>query len=289
MAEILSGKDIAPQIRAKIRKTVDDLAAKGLPIPTLKVILAGDDPASASYVKGKEKACQEAGIRVETIKFPENVSRETLIETITALNKDPDTDGILLQLPLPKGLADRELLALIDPLKDVDGFHPVNVGKLYLGETGMVPCTPLGVMELLKHTNVNLTGKHAVVVGRSMLVGTPAAKLLLNQNATVTICHSKTQDLGAVIRQADVVVAAVGVPQLIKGDWIKEGAIVIDVGINRQADGKLTGDVEFSEAVKHASWITPVPGGVGPMTVAMLLKNTLTAYYNRRTNGIRTA
>lgn len=280
MSNILDGKQIAKDIREELRKEVAELKEKTGKVPGLAVVLVGEDPASATYVKMKGKACDQAGFLSRTHRLPETTSQEELLELVNELNADDEIHGILVQLPLPDGLDDQEVLKAINPEKDVDGFHPLNVGRLMTGDPYFVPCTPRGVIELLDRGNVEIKGKRAVVVGRSNIVGKPAALLLLQRHATVTICHSRTQDLPGVVREADIVVAAVGRPEMVRGDWIKEGAVVIDVGVNRVGEKKLVGDVAFDEAKDVASLITPVPGGVGPMTIAMLLQNTLEAFKN---------
>lgn len=279
MEKIIDGKQIAKDIRAGLKEEVTALKEKTGKVPGLAVVLVGDDPASHTYVRMKEKACNNAGILSRTHRLPSTTSQEELLNMVKSLNEDDEIHGILVQLPLPKGLDEQEILYTIDPEKDVDGFHPVNVGRLMTGDPSFIPCTPRGIIELLDRTGVELKGKKAVVVGRSNIVGKPAALLLLQRHATVTICHSRTSDLPGEVRKADVVVAAVGRPEMVKGDWIKEGAIVIDVGVNR-VDDKLVGDVAFDEAKEKAAAITPVPGGVGPMTIAMLLQNTLESFKN---------
>lgn len=280
MAQVMMGSEVAKDLRRGIAEQIDRLKAQGRRLPRLAVVLVGDNPASLSYVRGKEKACAEVGMASLMIHLPSSTTQAQLMEQIRQLNQDATVDGILCQLPLPEGLDERQVIQEIAVAKDVDGFHPVNVGKLHLKEDGFVPCTPLGCMELLHRMGVDPAGKRAVVIGRSNLVGAPVARLLLNENATVTICHSKTADLPAVCRQADILIAAVGRAKMITADYIKEGAAVIDVGINRTEEGRLTGDVDFDSAVEKAGWITPVPKGVGPMTIAMLLKNTMKAYYD---------
>ncbi len=245
--------------------------------PGLAVIIVGDDPASRVYVNNKKKACEECGIYSEEYALSANTTQDELLELIDTLNKKSDISGILVQLPVPKHIDEETIINAIDPKKDVDAFHPVNVGKIMVGNYDFVPCTPAGVMELIKESGVEVSGKECVVVGRSNIVGKPQAMLLLHQNGTVTISHSRTKDLKEKTKQADILVAAVGIPNFIKGDMIKEGAVVIDVGINRLADKTLCGDVEFESAQKIAGAITPVPGGVGPMTIAMLMKNTVKA------------
>ena len=245
--------------------------------PGLAVIIVGDDPASRVYVNNKKKACEEIGIYSEEYALSKETSEEELLELIFKLNNKKDINGILVQLPVPKHINEETIINAIDPKKDVDAFHPVNVGKIMVGNFDFVPCTPAGVMELINESGIDVSGKECVVVGRSNIVGKPQAMLLLHKNGTVTICHSRTKDLKEKTKQADILVAAVGIPEFIKGDMIKEGAVVIDVGINRVADKKLVGDVEFESVEKIASAITPVPGGVGPMTIAMLMKNTVKA------------
>lgn len=278
-AKIINGKEIASTVRKNIKEQVDRLKETGL-TPGLAVILVGTDPASQVYVGSKEKACIEVGFHSEVYRLPEETTQEELLALIQKLNTDEKIHGILVQLPLPKHLDEKVVINAISPRKDVDGFHPLNAGALFVGEKGLVPCTPKGCIHLIKETGFDLKGKKAVVVGRSNIVGKPVAMLLLNENATVTICHSRTQNLKEELLQADVVVAAVGKPNFITGDMIKEGSVVIDVGINRLENGKLVGDVDFDSAKEKAGWITPVPGGVGPMTIAMLLQNTLEAAQN---------
>ncbi len=275
MATLIDGKAVAAAVRAGAADRAAALRARGIE-PHLAVILAGDDPASAVYVRNKERACQETGIRSTVVRLPGDVSQEALEAEIARLNADKSVHGVLVQLPLPAGLSEGRALALIDADKDVDGFHTVNAGRLWKKEPGFVPCTPLGVMELLHAYGIDPRGKRAVVVGRSDIVGKPMAALLLQADATVTICHSRTQNLAGVCREAEILVAAVGRPRLITGDMIRKGAAVIDVGINR-VDGKLVGDVDFESAERQAGFLTPVPGGVGPMTISMLLCNTLLA------------
>ncbi|MCK9222709.1 MAG: bifunctional methylenetetrahydrofolate dehydrogenase/methenyltetrahydrofolate cyclohydrolase FolD [Limnochordia bacterium] len=276
LGNILDGKAIAAEIRAKVKEDVSRLqSARGI-TPGLAVVLVGDDAASQIYVNMKKRACNEVGFHSKEYRLPASTTQEELLQLINRLNVDQSIHGILVQLPLPKHLDEKYVINTISPAKDVDGFHPINVGKLSTGEPSLLPCTPAGIMELLRRTKVDLSGKQAVVVGRSNIVGKPTAMLLLKENATVTVCHSRTKDLAEECRRADVLVAAVGKPELIKGEWIKEGAIVIDVGMNR-VEGKLFGDVEFASARQRASFITPVPGGVGPMTIAMLMANTLEA------------
>lgn len=272
----LKGKAISRAIRDQIKSAADELRARGT-VPGLAVVLVGDDPASAIYVRKKAEACEKLGLYSVVHLLPASTTQRELIGLVDQLNGDPQIHGILVQLPLPKGLEEDAVLRRIDPRKDVDGFHPMNVGLLLLGQPRFVACTPLGMMKMLEHAGIELRGKHAVVVGRSNIVGKPMALLLLQQHATVTICHSRTVDLEAEVRRADILVAAVGKPEMIRGEWIKPGAIVLDVGINRTADGRIVGDVEYAAAAERASWITPVPGGVGPMTITMLLWNTVEA------------
>ena len=276
-ATIIDGKQIQASIREELAKKVQELKAKHGLTPGIGVILVGEDPASQSYVKSKEKTANELGYYSKTIRVPAETTEAEVLKLVGEFNKDPQIHGILVQLPLPPHINENAIIFAIDPKKDVDGFHPVNIGKLHMGEECFVPCTPAGVMELLKRTGVELKGKNAVVVGRSNIVGKPVSMLLLSQHATVTICHSRTKDLTAECRRADVLVAAVGKAKMITADMIKPGAVVIDVGVNRVEGGKLVGDVDFEGAVNVASAITPVPGGVGPMTIGMLMKNTFLA------------
>ena len=275
-AQIIDGKAIAARVRAEVAKCAARFSKTYGRQVGLAVIVAGEDPASAVYVRNKINACAEAGIRSFSYAFPATVTEAELLGQIEALNADEAVDGILVQLPLPKGLNEQRILAAVHPQKDVDGFHAVNVGNLSLGKPCLAACTPQGCIELIKSTGEPMEGKHAVVIGRSNIVGKPMAMLLLQNDATVTIAHSKTQDLAALAASADILVAAVGKKALVTADMIKPGAIVIDVGMNRD-DGKLCGDVCFADAMEKAGYITPVPGGVGPMTIAMLLKNTVTA------------
>jgi methylenetetrahydrofolate dehydrogenase (NADP+)/methenyltetrahydrofolate cyclohydrolase len=276
MAKILSGKEVSARIKSELAKEVGELKGRGI-FPGLAVVIVGDDPASRVYVNSKKKNCEELGIYSEEHALGADTSEEELLSLIAELNKRKEINGILVQLPLPKQINEEHIINAIDPKKDVDAFHPVNVGKIMVGNYDFVPCTPAGVMELIKESGIEISGKECVVVGRSNIVGKPQAMLLLHENGTVTICHSRTKDLKAAVKRADIVVAAVGRPNFITGDMIKEGAVVIDVGINRVAEKKLVGDVDFESAEKVASAITPVPGGVGPMTIAMLMKNTVKA------------
>ncbi len=277
-ARLIDGKSIAAALRAEV---AGKTAATGF-TPGLAVVLVGEDPASNVYVRTKDRAAREAGIDTRTIRLPAETAQADLLATIRTLNDDPSIDGILVQLPLPRGIDPVSVIQAIDPAKDVDGFHPMNVGHLADGRPALVPCTPLGVMKLLRATNVEIAGSRAVVLGRSSIVGRPLVSLLLAANATVTIAHSRTRDLPAECRGADILIAAVGKPEMVRGDWIRPGATVIDVGINRLPDGRLVGDVAFEACAAVAGAITPVPGGVGPMTVACLLENTLTAAVRRR-------
>lgn len=283
--KIIDGKAFAAGLRARIADGVAAFSERTGRVPGLAVVLVGDDPASAVYVRSKGKATQEVGMQGFEHKLPADTSQETLIELVEQLNDDPNVDGILVQLPLPAHLDDKKVIDMIDPDKDVDGFHPINAGRLAIGETALTPCTPLGSLMLLKDRLGDLSGKEAVVIGRSNIVGKPMAQLLLQENATVTLAHSRTANLPDVVRRADIVVAAVGRPEMVRGEWLKPGAVVIDVGINRIDAGeagktRFVGDVAFEEAQDVAA-ITPVPGGVGPMTIAVLLRNTLVAASRR--------
>jgi methylenetetrahydrofolate dehydrogenase (NADP+)/methenyltetrahydrofolate cyclohydrolase len=277
-ARLLDGKAVAAALRARLAEQVAALPYR----PGLAVVLVGEEAASAVYVRNKDRAAREAGFAAQTVRLSAAVTRGELLATIAALNADPAVDGILVQLPLPPHLTPRAILEAVEPAKDVDGFHPVNVGRLQEGTALLAPCTPRGVMKLLEHAGVQLSGARAMVLGRSAIVGKPVAAMLLAANATVTIAHSRTRDLAAECRRADVLVAAVGQAELVRGDWVAEGAVVIDVGINRLADGSLVGDCATAECAARAAAITPVPGGVGPMTIACLLENTLLAAQARR-------
>lgn len=281
MGEILDGKAIGEALRGKVAVGVEAFAQRTGRKPGLDVILVGEDPASSVYVRNKQKSTEAAGMRGEVHKLPVDTSESALLALVHELDAREDVDGILVQLPLPKHINAERVLDAILPAKDVDGFHPMNAGMLFEGRSALVPCTPWGCMRLLDHAKVDPSGKHAVVLGRSNIVGKPAAMLLLQRNATVTIAHSKTKDLPELCGTADILVAAVGRTEMVRGDWIKPGAVVLDVGINRKDDGKLAGDVAFHEAKERAGWITPVPGGVGPMTIACLLENTLRAAWAR--------
>jgi len=278
-AIIIDGKKVAAEIKEDLKKEISNLKSKGVE-PALAVILVGDNPASKKYVANKEKTCEQLGIRSLGYKLPESTTQEELNKLIDELNADPKVHGILVQLPLPKHLNEKEVMYRIAPEKDVDGFGPHSLGKLILDEPGFIPCTPHGAIKMLDAYGIDPAGKKAVVVGRSIIVGKPLALLLLRRNATVTICHSKTPNLKEECLSADILCVAVGKAELIKGDWIKEGAAVIDIGINVREDGKLVGDVEFETAKERAGWITPVPGGAGPMTIAMLMYNTVQAAKN---------
>lgn len=276
MAIIMDGKAVSAAVRAEVAAEVEQLKAKGI-TPGLAVIIVGDDPASRVYVNNKKKACAEAGIYSEEFALPADTTQEELLALVASLNGRSDINGILCQLPLPKGLSDKDVIEAISPIKDVDAFHAQNVGNIMIGDYHFLPCTPAGVMELIHRAGVEVAGKRCVVIGRSNIVGKPMAMLLLHENGTVTVCHSKTQDLAAVCREADILVAAVGKARFVKANMVKPGAVVIDVGMNRDENGKLCGDVDYAAVEPIAGYITPVPGGVGPMTIAMLLKNTVMA------------
>ena len=280
-AHLIDGKAIGAAVRAEIGKRAAEFTARTGIRPCLAAVLVGEDPASRVYVRNKGKACVDAGMLSRQINLPATASEKELLDLVAQLNADDSVHGILVQLPLPDQIDESKVIESIAPSKDVDGFHPVNAGRLLIGEPGFIPCTPYGILKLLEYEKVDLKGKHAVVVGRSNIVGKPVALLLLSRHATVTICHSRTQDLPGVVRSGDVVIAAVGKAEMVRGSWIKPGAVVIDVGINRLPDGKLVGDVDFEEARAVAGKITPVPGGVGPMTITMLLHNTLEAAQRR--------
>lgn len=276
MAQIIDGKLVSRQVRERVAEETKQLKEKGV-TPGLAVIIVGDDPASQVYVRNKEKACEEVGFYSEKFALPESTTQQELNELVTKLNKNDKINGILCQLPLPEHLDDKEVINLIDPIKDVDAFHPVNVGAIMIGDYSFLPCTPAGVMELIHSTGIDITGKKAVVIGRSNIVGKPMAMLLLHENATVEITHSKTVDLAEITKTADILVAAIGKAKFVTADMVKDGAVVIDVGMNRDENGKLCGDVDFESVKDKCSFITPVPGGVGPMTISMLMQNTLTA------------
>ena len=274
MAQIIDGKKISTQIKDEVKEQVAVLKQKGIDV-TLAVIQVGKDPASTVYVGNKKKACEYVGIRSLAYELPEETSEQELLELVQSLNAKEDVDGILVQLPLPKHIDEDKVIRTISPDKDVDGFHPVNVGKMVIGEDTFLPCTPAGIIEMIKRTDIDIEGKECVVIGRSNIVGKPMAMLMLKENATVTIAHSRTKDLKEVTKRADIIVAAIGKAKFVTADYVKEGAVVIDVGMDRDENGKLCGDVDFESVSKVASAITPVPGGVGPMTVTMLLVNCL--------------
>ena len=276
MAQIIDGKAISAKVKAEVREEADALKAKGIPIG-LAVVIVGNNPASRVYVNNKKKACAEVGFESFEYALPEETTQEELLALVDKLNNDDKVNGILVQLPLPSQIDEKAVINAIRPEKDVDAFHPVNVGKIMIGDFAFLPCTPAGVMELIKSTGVDISGRECVVIGRSNIVGKPMAMLLLHKNGTVTICHSKTKNLSEVCRRADILVAAVGRANFVTADMIKEGAVVIDVGMNRLENGKLCGDVNYAECFEKAGYITPVPGGVGPMTIAMLMRNTLTS------------
>ncbi len=275
MYKLIDGKAISTAVKERVAREVEALKAKGISTG-LAVIIVGEDPASQVYVRNKELACQTCGMYSEKIELPESTTQEKLINLVEELNGRADIDGILCQLPLPSHIDEKAVLDAIDPSKDVDAFHPVNVGRIMIGDFDFLPCTPAGIMEMLKYENIEIEGKNCVVIGRSNIVGKPMAMLMLHKNATVTICHSRTQNLKEICRGADILIAAVGRADFVTADMVKEGAVVIDVGMNRK-DGKLCGDVAFDEVKDKAAYITPVPGGVGPMTIATLMQNTLTA------------
>ncbi|MCK31842.1 bifunctional methylenetetrahydrofolate dehydrogenase/methenyltetrahydrofolate cyclohydrolase FolD [Listeria monocytogenes] len=276
MGEIIDGKKLAKEIQEKVTREVAELVKEGKK-PGLAVVLVGDNQASRTYVRNKQKRTEEAGMESVLIELPENVTEEKLLSVVEELNEDKTIHGILVQLPLPEHISEEKVIDTISYDKDVDGFHPVNVGNLFIGKDSFVPCTPAGIIELIKSTGTQIEGKRAVVIGRSNIVGKPVAQLLLNENATVTIAHSRTKDLPQVAKEADILVVATGLAKFVKKDYIKPGAIVIDVGMDRDENNKLCGDVDFDDVVEEAGFITPVPGGVGPMTITMLLANTLKA------------
>jgi len=285
MNKIIDGKLVSQKIKDTLKTEVTTLKVNKKRIPKLVVLLIGDNPASMTYVKNKEKACSYIGIESEIIK-KKNSTTEELLEIISNLNEDKSVDGILVQLPLPKNIDENKVLNSIYPEKDVDGFHPINIAKLFLGETGFLPCTPSGIIELLNSISYDLTGKEVVVIGRSNIVGKPMSLLCLQKNATVTIAHSKTKSLKEICKRADVLISAIGKANFITDEFVKENAVVIDVGINRNSEDKLCGDVDFTKVYDKVSAITPVPGGVGPMTIAMLMKNTLTSYKRREKENL---
>ena len=277
MANIINGKEISAQIRAEISQKVKEYNAKTGKLPGLAVVIVGENPASQVYVRNKKKACEQVGFNSWVYEMPENTTQEELNVLVDKLNNEENVHGILVQLPLPKHLDEEQVILRIKPKKDVDAFHPYNVGRITIGNPKFLPCTPAGIMELLHRSNIEISGKECVVIGRSNIVGKPMALLLLSENGTVTVCHSKTRDLKEVCRRADILVVAIGKADFVTADMVKEGAVVIDVGMNRNAEGKLTGDVDFESVSQVASYITPIPGGVGPMTITMLLQNTLRA------------
>ncbi|EEL86231.1 bifunctional methylenetetrahydrofolate dehydrogenase/methenyltetrahydrofolate cyclohydrolase FolD [Bacillus cereus] len=274
VAVIIKGNEVAEKKRAQLKEEVVKLKEQGI-VPGLAVILVGEDPASRSYVKGKEKGCEQVGIYSELIELPETITEERLLAEIDRLNGDDRINGILVQLPLPKHIEEKAIIERISPEKDVDGFHPISVGRMMTGQDTFLPCTPHGIVELVKETNLDVSGKHVVVIGRSNIVGKPVGQLFLNENATVTYCHSKTQNIKELSKLADILIVAVGRAKMVTADYIKEGAVVIDVGVNRLETGKLCGDVDFDNVLDVAGYITPVPKGVGPMTITMLLHNTV--------------
>ena len=274
VAVIIKGNEVAEKKRAQLTEEVVKLKEQGI-VPGLAVILVGEDPASRSYVKGKEKGCEQVGIYSELIEFPDTITEERLLAEIDRLNEDDRIDGILVQLPLPKHIEEKAIIERISPEKDVDGFHPISVGRMMTGQDTFLPCTPHGIVELVKETNLDISGKHVVVIGRSNIVGKPVGQLFLNENATVTYCHSKTKNIKELSKLADILIVAVGRAKMVTADYIKEGAVVIDVGVNRLETGKLCGDVDFENVLDIAGYITPVPKGVGPMTITMLLHNTV--------------
>ncbi len=284
MAKLIDGKVISASVKDRVREEIEQLKQQGID-SCLAVIIVGDDPASKIYVANKERACEYTGIRSEKYELPKDTTMDELLALIERLNNDPSVNGILCQLPLPKGLDEQRVIDAISPLKDVDAFHPVNVGKIMTGNFDFLPCTPAGIMEMLEYEGISVEGKQCVVIGRSNIVGKPMSMLLLHKNGTVTVCHSRTNELAKVTSSADILVSAVGRANFVTADMVKDGAVVIDVGMNRSQDGVLCGDVDFASVEPKASHITPVPGGVGPMTISMLMKNTLTAV--KKQNNIK--
>ncbi|TMW73745.1 bifunctional methylenetetrahydrofolate dehydrogenase/methenyltetrahydrofolate cyclohydrolase FolD [Alteribacter natronophilus] len=280
-AEIISGKELSAQKREEMKYRTQELKEQGI-IPGLAVILVGEDPASQSYVRGKQRACEETGIHSELYELPESTTEEELLGRIRELNDAQHIDGILVQLPLPSHISEDAVIDAIVPEKDVDGFHPVNIGRMMIGREAFLPCTPAGIVEMVKSREISIEGRHVVVIGRSNIVGKPAGQLFLNENATVTYCHSRTENMKEIAAQADILVVAVGKEEFVGREYIKPGAVVIDVGVNRNSEGNLTGDVKFEEVKEVASYLTPVPGGVGPMTITMLLNNTIESAQKRR-------
>lgn len=275
-AEIISGKEISKSIREELQQKINQLKSQGVE-PGLAVVLVGEDPASKVYVGHKAKTCEQLGVYSEVHRLPETTEEGELLELIQRLNTDSKINGILVQMPVPDHISDKAVIDAISPDKDVDGFHPVSVGNLMIGDPSFLPCTPAGIIELIKRTGIDIVGKHAVVIGRSNIVGKPVSMLLLREHATVTMCHSRTQNMQSITSQADILVVATGRPEMVTRDFVKPGAVVIDVGINRMEDGKLKGDIDFEGVKEVAGYITPVPGGVGPMTITMLMKNTIEA------------
>lgn len=284
MAKIIDGRIVSANVKARIAKEVKEICAEGKRAPGLAVVIVGDDSASRVYVNNKKKACAEVGFHSEEYALPAETTEEELISLVKSLNVKSEIDGILVQLPLPKHINEKAVIEAISPEKDVDAFHVQNVGKIMIGDYSFLPCTPAGVMELIKSEGIDLNGKECVVIGRSNIVGKPMAMLLLHANATVTVCHSRTRDLKEACKRADVLVVAIGKAKFVTADMVKDGAVVIDVGMDRDENGKLCGDVDFESVEKKAGYITPVPGGVGPMTIAMLMQNTLTAYKDKCKN-----
>ncbi len=282
--QLIDGKALAKKVKEDLREQVEVLKEKGI-YPKLAVVLVGENPASKVYVKNKSKACEKAGIEFEEVLLPEETKEETLCELVNTLNSRNDIHGILIQSPLPKHMDENKIFSLVKPEKDVDGFNPVNVGKLCIGEDAFVSCTSFGVIRMLEEYNIETEGKRATIIGRSNIVGKPMIQCMLKKNATVTVCHSKTQNIGEILRESDIIISAIGKPKFVKEDMVKDGAVVIDVGINRLEDGNIVGDVDFENVSKKASYITPVPGGVGPMTIAMLLTNVVKAA--KLQNGIK--
>ncbi|HDX9579826.1 TPA: bifunctional methylenetetrahydrofolate dehydrogenase/methenyltetrahydrofolate cyclohydrolase FolD [Bacillus pseudomycoides] len=274
VAVIIKGNEVAEKKRTQLKEKVAELKKQGI-VPGLAVILVGDDPASHSYVKGKEKGCEQVGIYSELITFPDSITQDRLLAEIDRLNNDDRIHGILVQLPLPNHIEEKAIIEKISPEKDVDGFHPISIGRMMTGQDTFLPCTPHGILELVKEINIDITGKHVVVIGRSNIVGKPVGQLFLNENATVTYCHSKTANIKELTKLADILIVAVGRAKMVTADYVKEGAVVIDVGVNRLETGKLCGDVDFDDVLNVASHVTPVPKGVGPMTITMLLENTV--------------
>ncbi|UFT97730.1 bifunctional methylenetetrahydrofolate dehydrogenase/methenyltetrahydrofolate cyclohydrolase FolD [Radiobacillus kanasensis] len=275
-AEIIYGSELSTELKDNMKKEVNELHEKGI-YPSLTVVLIGDNPASQSYVRGKQKAAAQVGVNSDLIELPSSTTQEELLQLIDRLNTDEEVHGILVQLPLPEQINEQVIIEAIDPSKDVDGFHPINIGRMMAGKDTFLPCTPFGIITILKSRNIEIAGKHAVVIGRSNIVGKPVGQLLLNENATVTYCHSRTKNMKDFTLSADILIVAVGKEHFVSADYVKEGAVVIDVGVNRMENGKLTGDVDFESVKEKATFLTPVPKGVGPMTITMLLHNTVKA------------